>query len=90
MYWYIDNVELVTDFLNYKFILKHSFEIQSLLSMVGDCILFLQAFYDLMRSMKANKLARRTTLPRRSTVKIEKISVSDKNDGEKGGCCVLM
>lgn len=49
----------------------------------------LQAFYDLLRTMKTAKLARRTTLPRRSTVKIEKIK-SETEEKEKGGCCVLM
>lgn len=52
--------------------------------------LFLQAFYDLMRAMKVAKLARRGTMQRRSTVKIEKISVSDKDDSPKNGCCVIM
>lgn len=50
-----------------------------------------KAFYDLLRAMKVAKLARRTTLPRRSTVKIEKIKMSESvQDKEKQGCCVVL
>ena len=53
-------------------------------------ILCLQGFYDLMGLMKTAKLSRRSTMSRRSTIKIEKISVSDKDDGQNRGCCVLL
>ncbi|XP_052796840.1 ras-related protein Ral-A-like isoform X1 [Mya arenaria] len=46
-----------------------------------------KGFYDLMRLMKASKVAKRTATPR---VKIEKINSSEGGEKKEGGWCVLL